>query len=94
MVDRKEEREKASERRFVGGALGFGSSFAVGMAIFSLSGHWIDVKYDKEAIFTLSGVFMGFFYGAWEIWKLVAESNRSAVENDEKEALSEENEAE
>ena len=84
-MDRKEEKNQASERRFVGGALGFGSSFAVAMAVFSLGGHWLDVKFDKEPVFTLIGVFMGFFYGAWEIWKLVAATNRKESEKDEKE---------
>ncbi len=84
MADSKKDKELASERRFVGGALGFGSSFAVGMALFSLGGHWLDVKYDKEPVFTLIGVFLGFIYGGWELWKLVAATNQASVENESK----------
>ncbi|MEE9368933.1 MAG: AtpZ/AtpI family protein [Pontiella sp.] len=83
------DKEQLTEKRRSGGAIGFGSSFAAGMAIFSLGGHWIDVKFEKEPVFTLVGIFMGFVYGGWELWKLVVETNRSSVEQDQKQTSNE-----
>ncbi len=59
-----------------GAAIGFGTSFAVGMAFFGLGGHWLDERYGREPLFTLLGLFLGLFYGGWELWKLTTASNR------------------
>ncbi len=91
MAGYKNDKEQASERRFAGGALGFGSSFAVGMALFSLGGHWLDVKYGKEPVFTLLGVFLGLVYGGWELWKLVVETNRAGDAEEAQKKVSSEN---
>jgi F0F1-type ATP synthase assembly protein I len=90
MVKRnEEEKESFSERQRASSALGFGSAFAGGMAVFSLGGHWLDVKFGKEPLFTLIGIALGFVFGGWELWKLVAESNRSVAQDDQKSASSE-----
>ena len=53
-------------------AVGFGTSFAVGMVLFALVGRWLDGKYEKEHLFTLLGIGVGFLYGAWELYKMIA----------------------
>ncbi len=78
----REVQKKQSEDRRLNPAVGFGTSFAAGMAIFGLGGHWLDVKYGQEHLFSLIGIGLGLLYGAWEIWKLIAISNPQ-VESDE-----------
>lgn len=75
----REDKKSLAEQRHSSPSVGFGSSFAVGMALFALGGHWLDVKYDREPLFTLIGVGLGFLYGAWELWKLIAMSNEQAA---------------
>ncbi|MDZ8118631.1 AtpZ/AtpI family protein [Pontiella agarivorans] len=86
----KEDGTTFEERRRTGAAVGFGTSFAAGMVIFGLGGHWLDTRYNKEPLFTLIGIALGLFYGAYEIWKLILMMNRQNAEmemsaNDEKE---------
>ncbi len=67
------ERKKShAEKRRAAPALGFGTSFAGGMAVFALGGRWLDLKTGRESLFTLIGIGLGFLYGAWELWKLIA----------------------
>lgn len=73
--DRKETGEP-SVKRSVNPAIGFGTSFAAGMAILGLGGHWLDVRFGREPLFTLLGIFMGLAYGGWELWKLAALSSQ------------------
>lgn len=61
-------------------AVGFGTSFAAGMALFAFAGHALDVKTDREPLFTLIGIFMGLVYGGWELWKLITAENQRAEE--------------
>ncbi len=67
-------------KHMAGAAIGFGTSFATGMAVFALGGHWLDVKTGREPLFTLLGIFLGLAYGGWELWKLIAVPNRPADE--------------
>ena len=76
-IDNRDKEQRAENRR-AGAAIGFGTSFAAGMAIFGLGGHWLDVKYDREPLFTLLGLFMGLLYGGWELWKRITASNETA----------------
>ena len=49
-----------------------GLNFAVGMAVFSFIGFYIDQKRGKGCIlFTILGVFLGLAYGAYEVWKVI-----------------------
>jgi len=73
---KQDDKEQQSEIRRANPAIGFGTSFAVGMALFGLGGHWLDEKYDREPLFTLLGLFMGLLYGGWELWKLTAQSSQ------------------
>ena len=74
----KEDGTSFEERRKINPAIGFGTSFAAGMALFGLGGHWLDTKYDKEPLFTLIGIGLGLFYGAYELWKLIQITNCSS----------------
>ena len=74
---------KGEPRKRTNPAVGFGSSFAGGMAVFGLGGHWLDGKFDKEPLFTLLGLGLGLFYGGYELWKLITFSNREAKRKEE-----------
>ena len=52
-------------------AIHLGLNFAVGMALFTYIGYKIDLKRGGGAGFTLTGMFMGLIYGAYEVWKLI-----------------------
>ena len=82
--DQRECIESHSERWRVNSALGFGTAFSGGMAVFSIAGHWLDVKFDKVPLFTLIGISLGFIFGGWELWKLVIVANRSISDEDRK----------
>jgi len=79
------------ERRKISPAIGFGTSFAAGMAVFGLGGHWLDTKYDKEPLFTLIGISLGLFYGAYELWKLILIANSACDETEKNENEGKEN---
>jgi len=70
--------EELSAKRRAGAAIGFGTSFAAGMAVFAFLGHALDKKTGRESLFTLIGIGLGFLYGAWELWKLISASSRQA----------------
>ena len=70
--------EARTTKKMASPAVGFGSSFAGGMALFALGGHWLDKKTGHESLFTLIGIGLGLLYGAWELWKLITISNRQA----------------
>jgi hypothetical protein len=78
----KDEAKTPGARKKVNPAVGFGSSFAGGMAVFGLGGHWLDVKTGKDPLFTLLGIGLGLLYGAWELWKLVTISNQQAKDEE------------
>lgn len=77
-----DDKDAFEERRKTGPAMGFGTSFAAGMAVFGLGGHWLDSKYDKEPLFTLIGIGLGLLYGAYELWKLILITNRQPDETE------------
>lgn len=70
-----------TEKHRVNPAVGFGTSFAAGMALFAIAGHALDLKTGREPLYTLLGIFLGLVYGGWELWKLVTEVNRRAEED-------------
>jgi len=82
----REEKKRPSEPRSLNPAVGFGTSFAGGMALFALGGHWLDVKFCKEPLFTLMGIGLGFVLGGWELWKLVVATNRRNSAEDQERA--------
>lgn len=67
------------ERNEFGRALMLGMNFAVGMAVFSFLGYYIDRKRGDEAmLFTICGILLGLAYGAYEVWIVIRLLNAQA----------------
>jgi F0F1-type ATP synthase assembly protein I len=65
-------------RSEMGQAVMLGTTFAVGMAVFSFAGYWIDQKRGGGLLFTVSGMVCGLAYGAYEVWKVIRMLNEQA----------------
>mgnify|MGYP003594280061 CR=1 FL=1 len=65
---------------FYGTAISLGLNMAVGVVVFTLAGYWVDQKRGGGKAWTLCGIFLGLFYGAYEVWKVVRRINREAAE--------------
>jgi F0F1-type ATP synthase assembly protein I len=65
---------------FYGTAIMLGLNMAVGVVVFTLAGYWVDQKRGGGKAWTLCGIFMGLFYGAYEVWKVVRQLNRKTSE--------------
>lgn len=59
------------QSRKYGRLVTLGLNLAVGMAVFSAGGWWIDQKRDGGIFFTVVGMFLGLFYCGYEVWKTV-----------------------
>lgn len=59
-------------------ALTLGTTFAVGMAIFSFAGFKIDQRRGGGILFTLLGMFLGLAFGAYETWRVITFLNQQA----------------
>ena len=69
-----------------------GINIAVGMALFTITGNWIDKKLGDQHLWILIGVFLGLFYCGYEIWKLIRRSDKDQKDNTDSKANSSENE--
>jgi hypothetical protein len=67
-----------SERSDVSQALTLGTTFAVGMAVFSFAGFKIDQRRGGGILFTLLGMFLGLAFGAYETWRVITFLNRQS----------------
>jgi len=56
--------------------ISLGINIAVGMALFTIIGNWIDKKLGDQHLWILVGMFLGLFYCGYEIWKLIRQSDR------------------
>lgn len=65
-------------RSDLGQAVMLGTNFAVGMAVFSFAGYWVDQKRGGGLLFTVSGMVLGLGYGAYEVWKVIRLLNEQA----------------
>jgi hypothetical protein len=65
-------------RSELGQAVMLGTNFAVGMAVFSFIGWYIDQKRGGGLLFTFFGMAMGLAYGGYEVWKVVRMLNAQA----------------
>jgi len=52
------------------GMVGTGTTLAVAMAFFPMLGYYLGHKYDRLVLGILSGVFLGLFFCAYEVWKV------------------------
>jgi len=67
------------ERNELGRALMLGMNFAVGMAVFSFAGYYIDSKRGEGGLlFTVCGIVLGLAYGAYEVWIVIRMLNEQA----------------
>ena len=66
--------------QFYGTAISLGLNMAVGVVVFTLAGYWVDQKRGGGKAWTLCGIFLGLFYGAYEVWKVVRQINKEAAE--------------
>ena len=65
----------------LGQALNLGLDCAVGMAVFSFLGYWIDQRRGGDRIlFTLLGMTLGLAFCAYEVWKVIRMLNRQCAE--------------
>jgi hypothetical protein len=71
----------------LGQAVNLGLNCAVGMAVFSFLGYWVDQRRGGDRIlFTLLGMTLGLAYGAYEVWKVIRMLNRQCAEACRKQA--------
>jgi len=73
--DNSEDQELAKRSALVS-AISLGTNLAVGMAVFASLGYFVDKRTGGGSLFTLMGIFLGLFYGAYEVWKVVKDMNR------------------
>ena len=73
--DSSEDQELAKRSALVS-AISLGTNLAVGMAVFASLGYFIDKRTGGGSLFTLMGIFLGLFYGGYEVWKTVQSLNR------------------
>ncbi len=56
-------------------ALALGTNLAAGMIVCTYLGITIDKKiHSDDQYFTLAGMFLGLFYAAYEVWKIIRET--------------------
>ena len=67
-----------NERSDISQALTLGTTFAVGMAVFSFAGFKIDQRRGDGILFTLLGMFLGLAFGAYETWRVITFLNQQA----------------
>lgn len=71
-----QEDQELAKRSALVAAISLGTNLAVGMAVFAAIGYFIDKRTGGGSLFTLMGIFVGLFYGAYEVWKTVQSLNR------------------
>jgi hypothetical protein len=58
-------------------ALALGMNLSAGMALFSVGGYYLDTPSDDgQYPWTLTGMFFGLAYSAYEVWKVVRRLNK------------------
>ncbi len=66
---------ESKERRKRANAILLGTNLAVGMAVFTFLGYYIDVRRGTGHFWTLCGMVLGLIYCAYEVWKVIREIN-------------------
>lgn len=56
---------------FLISAAGFGTQFAVAICIGVFAGIKVDSKFNISPLGLLSGIFLSFLYGVYEVWKIL-----------------------
>jgi F0F1-type ATP synthase assembly protein I len=52
-------------------AVMLGMNLAVGMAVFSFLGYYLDQRRGGGLAFTVGGILLGLGYGAYEVWRVI-----------------------
>lgn len=73
-------RKQGPATKTYGPALALGTNMVAGMLGCSLIGIWLDRKFETGEIFTVIGLFLGLFYGGYEVWKVVQQLQASDQE--------------
>jgi len=63
-------------------AVGLGSEFAGGIALFTFIGYKLDQHYQTGEIWTLVGIFLGLVSGFYQVWKIVRISEKDSEKDD------------
>ena len=69
--------DEEARRSAQSAAISLGTQLMAGMVIFAGLGIWFDHRFETGRAGTLAGIFLGLFYGGYEVWKLVARINAS-----------------
>ncbi len=73
-----EQGKSSTPYSFYSTAISLGLTMASGVLLFTAAGWYIDRKRGGGKAATLCGVFLGLFFGAYEVWKTVREIERRA----------------
>ena len=64
-------------------AIGFGYQFTAAIIVCAGLGYYLDHRRGGEGIaFTLGGLFLGLFYGGYELWKIIRRMEEKGQESD------------
>ena len=77
-------RWSARQKTMYGSAIALGTNMVAGMALFTFLGYQFDQRRGQGRTGTLIGMFLGLFYGGYEVWKLVRQLQAMARENEAK----------
>lgn len=73
------------QQRLYSSALSLGLNMAAGMAAFSYLGYRLDQGRGGGYGWTLAGIFLGLFYGGFEVWKVIKQNQNMEGSEDQKE---------
>lgn len=81
------QKQAGEERAATGMLVLLGTNVAVGVAVFTLAGYYIDYRRGGGQSFTIAGGCLGLIYAFYEIWKTIAwasHRDRSAAAGNDK----------
>lgn len=71
-----QEKDQSPSASKYSSSLSLGINMVGGISLFSFIGFKIDQKLGGGSGFTLLGIFLGLFYGGYEVWKLVKDTDK------------------
>lgn len=58
------------KRESIPSEFNLGFNMAAGVIVFACLGYWIGQKNGQGQFFTLLGIFLGLFYGGYQVWRV------------------------